>query len=233
VVAQLLPQGAFDLVQVLVDAVEGLVLLKERCGGLLPHARHAGHVVRGVAREGKKVQKLSGRQAVLLLHRRRVVTHAPGLVEHRHRAPHQLQGVLVRGDDHNRPIFLGAPVGQGGDQVVGFVAGQDRLGQPPGLHQVPRQGQLKPQRVLDGFSVGLVIGVGLVTEGGAGRIETDDQPRGFFLFEDFQEHAGETVEGADGLAAGIVQRREGVVRPVQVTVGVNENEGTAFGGHGG
>ncbi len=176
-----------DPVRVPEQRVQGGEFLKEFGRRLFPDAGDAGHVVGRVPRQGEIIHELVGTQAVFFFHFGRGVDDVLGFVQNRDAVVHELEGVIVPGDDqHVEPVPHPAR-GQGGDQVVGFVPRLDHRRQPPGPDQILGKGQLKLQVGLNLLPVGLVLGVGPVAKGGARRIETDRHAVGAVFPENFDQ----------------------------------------------
>ena len=134
-VGQVLPQRVADLAADLVDPVdqggEAAELADPLGGGLLPHPRDAGQVVRRVAAQRRVVGVLQRRQAVLGLHLLRrepgQLGHPALRVEHRHIVRNQLQRITIAGADPHLHALGHRPHGERRDDVVGLVVlGGDR-----------------------------------------------------------------------------------------------------------
>ena len=117
---------SLHLVEMLVDPVEGAELLQEAARGLLPHPRHPGDVVRGIALERLVVEHLVGAEAVALRDPRLVVDHgrrdAHAGRQQAHVVVHELEPVEVARHDHRVHALGGGPLRERPDDVIGLVA---------------------------------------------------------------------------------------------------------------
>ena len=109
--------GAFD------EPFQAAVLRDPLGGGLLPHFRHAGQVVRRIPAQRREVRVLRRRQPVLVLHflgrKPGHGGHAAGGIHQRGGAVHKLDVVTVAADQHDLEVALGTRLGhQRGDDVV-------------------------------------------------------------------------------------------------------------------
>ena len=126
--AQVLAELGGQGVEVGENAVEAAVLVDQPGRGLVAHPAHAGQVVAGVAPQGG-VLHVAGRghagalgDAGLVVER--VLRNPPLVVEDLDVGVlHELVGVPVAGDDDHVVARIPALSGQGGDDVVGLVAG--------------------------------------------------------------------------------------------------------------
>ena len=86
-------------------------------------------------------------------------------------------------------------------------------------------GKLHREVVVHALPVGLVFGVLLVAEGGAGGSKLIPMWVGLLVLIELAQHGGEAVGGVRGQAAARGQPADGVVRPVELRVAVDEVEG--------
>ena len=203
-------QGALQLVGVGQQVLDAAELGDEFLCRLLAYARTAGDVVRRVAHQAQHVDDLQGGLDVELrldflrahhLEAARVL----GAV-HEDVLAHQLAVVLV-GRHHVGGDAL--PSGFGGQcayHVVGLVARHLEDGDAVGTDDVlyNRYGEA------DGFgrllALGLVLFVGLVAEGGPGRVEGHADVGGVLLFEHFFEGIDEAQDGRSVLPLRVDSR---------------------------
>ncbi len=168
--AQLL---ALDLVEVLVHALERVVVVQQGGGGLGADRGHAGDVVGGVAHQREQVAHLvdAHLEAILdLVHAEHAVAHG---VPHHDVGADQLHQILVGADDHDLDVFLGGAAHRAGDQVVGLDALFLQDGDGEGVDDLGDALDLLPELGRGRGAVRLVLGVELAAEGVAPRIHGD------------------------------------------------------------
>ncbi len=178
-VVQPLAELALDLVQALVQGVEGPELLEEGDRCLLPHPGHAGQVVGGVALQRLVVEHLVRPQAVPLGYPGLVVDDRVGHAHPGREQPdvvvHQLEAVEVAGDD------VGVdPVGrclqrERADDVIGFVALELDDRHAHHGHQLADDRELGPEVVRHRWTTGLVVRVCRETECRPAEVEADNR----------------------------------------------------------
>ena len=219
---------AGDLVQVGDGLFDGVELLQERRGRLVPDAGHAGDVVRGVALEPLEVNELSGLHAVALADALFVVNDGVGEAaaggEHLDVRPDKLEGVGVAGDDEGLHSLLAGLPGQGAQHVVGFVALHLEDGEVEGaddlLDAVHLDGHL-----LGGFDPVGFVGFILVVAETLAHVEGHGDVVGLLVPQDVEEHGGEAVDGIGQLPLGGGQFVwEGVEGAVGQGMAVNEDQ---------
>ncbi len=223
--------GLLDRAGLLQERVEAAELLDEGRRGLEPDARHARHVVRGVADQRQGVADLLRIQALPALDDRgavevalRPVARLALLARFEVVEPHQiadeLHQVLVgRDDDDARSPRLGL-AGIGRDQVVGLVALQlDRM-QAEGADRIAHQRHLALEVVGRVGPVALVVRKDLLAERALGLVEHDGEMGrhhpGRALLHELGELGAEqphrpgrqTVGGPEIVAFGLVDRLE-------------------------
>ena len=200
-VAQLV---GLDLVDVLVEAVEGAALADQLGGRLLADPGHARDVVGRVALERLEVDHLVGPQPVALADPGRVVDdrvldaharrHQPRLVGD------ELEHVEVAG--HDRRVQA-APLrlhGQRADDVVGLEAGQLEDRDAQRLDDLADLRELVAQVVGHPLAGRLVLRVLLVAERRALQVEGDGDVVRLDVLEPAQDDAAEAEDGVDELA---------------------------------
>jgi hypothetical protein len=167
------------------NVLERPVLGEQLLGALVTDALHPGHVVAGVADEREKVHHLARRNAeplggVGLVH--------PGLVHRGGSAPSgieqgdagadELVEVLVARDDHRLEAAASAGPRQCADDVVGLVARDGHQRDAKRLEQradtLDGLIEVGLERLVELFAGGLVLGVALFAERGAGVVDPDD-----------------------------------------------------------
>ena len=176
--------GGADVRHVVVQVGDGVVELDQRHGRLFPHPLHAGVVVGGVTHEGLQVDDVLGVKAVLLPEGfgghvpGGGAPHAGGYQLHGGGLGHQLEGVLVPGDDDRLPPGLLVQPGNGAQQVVRLPAVQLVHGHVHGGQNLLQQRHLAGQLLGHPLAVGLVLGIGQMAEGGGRAVEGDAQSVG-------------------------------------------------------
>ena len=168
-------------------------LFEEVDGGLGAHPLNARDVVGAVAGERLEIHHLFGGDAELGDHAFAAdlagaavfgvgaATH----VEHGDVAlvVDQLEQVAVAREDPHPPAGVSGPVGQGAEHVVGFISRRHRQGDIEALGQDLLQvGQICKKVLRRHIPVGLVGRIGLVAEGGLGRVEGHHQSIGLEAF---------------------------------------------------
>ena len=122
--------GGADVRHVVVQVGDSAVELDQRHGGFFPHPLHAGVVVGGVPHEGLQVDDVFGVEAVFLSEKLRSyvfgggAAHSGGHQLDGGLVRHQLEGVLVSGDDGRLPAGGLVQPGDGAQQVIGLPAVQ-------------------------------------------------------------------------------------------------------------
>ncbi len=118
----------------------------------------------------------------------------------------------------------GRDLGQAGDDVVGLEPRHLELGQAERVDDPADQPQLGRQLGRHRGAVGLVLGIDLVAEIVARRVVHHAQVGRPLLPLDAQDHLAQAVDGAGLQPLGRRQRRQGVERPEQKIVGVDDVE---------
>ena len=203
-------QSALQVLGVRQEVLDVAELGDEFLRGFLAHAGAAGDVVRGVSHQAQHVDDLPGVADVELglyfLDAHCLETARMFGAVHPHRAPHQLAVVLVRchhvrGDAS--PSGLG---GQGADDVVGLVAGHFQDGDAVGAYDVLDDGHGEADGLRRLLALGLVLFVGLVAEGGSGRVEGHAYMGGLLLLQHFFERVDKAQHGRGVEALGVDTR---------------------------
>ncbi len=198
--------GLLDLAGTGEQRVEVAVLVDELGGGLDADARHARHVVGGVAGQRLHVDDLVGRHAEFLAH----LVGPDGLVlhgvEHDEAGLDQLHEVLVGGDDGHVAAGSQHALGVGGDEVVGLVAALLEAGDVEGLDGLADERELGNELLGRRRAVRLVVLVDLVAERLLAVVEYDGEVRGPArppgVLQQLPQHGAKAVHGADGQAVG-------------------------------
>ena len=260
--AQLLQQGALEHLLWILGLGPGLLQLLQRCvdavhvvvggqqvdGGLGPDTAHAWDVVGAVAGERLEVDHLLGRHAQLgehplAAHLGRAAVLRVGAATHVEHGDvtlvvDQLEQVAVAREDAHPPALVRGPIGQGAEHVVGLVAGGHCQGDVETLGQDPLQvGQILEKLFRRLVAVRLVGRVGLVAEGGLGRVEGHHQAIGLQPLAVVEQGLEEAVGDAGGdpclgAQAAIAPLGEGVVAAEGQRMAVDQQQqGLGAGGH--
>ncbi len=206
------------------DVMELLQPLGRR---LRADAGDAGDVVDGVADERQIVRDLLRCNAELLLDAGAVEPRVVHRVDERDVTVDELREILVARRDDRRRAGRRCGPGQCADDVVGLDAFDAQQRNAHRFDRFEQRRHLRAQLVGHRWPVGLVLGVQLVAEGLARRVEDDGHARRLQLVEQLVEHVDDAEHGAGWLPAGRRQRRQRVKGAVQIRRAVDENERTS------
>ena len=113
------------------NRIEIAVRLEELHRGLVPDALHARDVVRGVADQGEVIHHPLRRDAQALVRIRLIDPlfldrrlAAASRIEERNTRTDQLIEILVARDDDGLEVTFCRPIGEGGNHIVGLIAGE-------------------------------------------------------------------------------------------------------------
>ena len=218
------------VVQAGVDLLQGPVLVEELHGRLLPHPRHTGDVVGGVAHEGFQVHHLQGAEAIGLLKGRGVhlfrggLAHAGGDQLDVGPVCHELQGILVSGGHPAVPARLLACFGDGADEVVSLPARQLVAGDVHGVQHLFQHRHLHGQLLRHPLPLGLVVRIGQVAEGRLLPVEGHAHAVRVHLLPDAAQDIQKAIDGVGGKALLVVQGVHPVVGPVDDGVAVDHQQ---------
>ncbi len=229
--AQVLAELALDARRRLEDRIERAILLQQLRGRLLPHAHHTGDVVRAVALEAEVVRHLLRRHAVALEDRVAVVhddvRDALPRAHDMHAVVHELQRVLVSGDEQDARTLGGGLLGERAEDVVALPAlGLDDR------HIERREERLDHRELrlevrVRGRPLDLVRGECLGAESGLAAVERHDHTVGPQVGDQLDEHRHEAEHGVGGPAVRRGHRgRKPVERAVHETVAVDDGKRT-------
>jgi hypothetical protein len=203
--------GAGHGVEVRVQLGERAVIAQQRGGRLLAHARHAGDVVRAVARQGHEIDdllrpepqlgpQLVGPDLLVVGVERPLRAHQP------HALGDQLPEILVAAHQvHGVATRLEAPR-QGRQHVVGLPTLALQHRQAQGVEGLEQARHLGHEALRPGRAVGLVGGIAHVPEGRTGGVEGDRSRFRRVALEPAQQRGQEAVHDARLLAARRTQR---------------------------
>ena len=195
-------------------------------GGLLTHAGAARYVVGTVAHEAQNVDDLLGRVdavfGLYLVGAQYLEVAAELGAIHEDVGRYQLSVVLVGGHHVGIEILLLGQFGQGAYHVVGLEAGHLDDGDVVGLDNLLDDGHRVAYHLGCLLTLGLVLLVGLVTEGGTLGVEPHGDVRRILFLEQLFECIDKPQNGRSvytfGVDSGVLD--ECVVRAVDERVGV-------------
>ena len=225
VLLETLPIGlAPDLVPVGQQIVQIPVAPEQQRGALLADSLRARDVVGGVADQAQEVAQLLRPDSELLLHLGRVESGHGSRIENGHARVHDLEKVLVDGDDdHLQTVFPRLP-GDGGDDVVRLVSRVGEHGHPKDPAHPMEVGDLPRQVFRHGWPGRLVVGKLLVPNRGPGKIHGHGQIVRLLFLDQLAQHARESEDGAGGKPLPVGQSPDGIVRPVELGHAVDDVE---------
>ena len=146
-------------------------------------------------------------------------------VDEDHLTVHELGHVLVVGrDEHPAPAVAGA-LGEGADDVVRLDPGNAEKGQPLGGDDLVERLDLHAKLVRHGRAVRLVLGIPVVPEGLAGRVEDDREVLARIVGPEPAEHVDDPEDRAGRLPVGVGEGRHGVEGPEEIRRAVHEYDG--------
>ncbi len=234
VLADVLPPGRRQLLDMLDHAFERAVLLDQLGRGLVADPGDARDVVRAVSLEPDEIGDLVGRDPQAGLHALgRVDVHvrdAPRRHHQRHVLRDELEGVPVRGDDGRLHPRLVGTRGERGDDVVGLPALELEVPVPERLDDRTEVRELLAEEVGHRPPVGLVALVLLHPLDRPG-VPGDGDPLGPVVGQELEEHVREPeqrVRRHPLARRELLGQRE--VRPVGEVVAVDEEEIGVAGG---
>ena len=197
-------------------AVQRFVFGQPFGGRLGPAFGHARDVVDAVAHQRQHVDDLVGADAELV-HHRRFAVHAAAAhrVDQGDAGPHELGEILVAGGNGDVDARLAALHRQGADHIVGLDARHAQDRKPQCLDDGAHRLDLGPQIVRHRRPVGLVVGVEIVAERAARRVDHEGRVIGRLL-ERRTQHVDHAEERARRLAVGVGQRRQRMEGAVEV-----------------
>src|SRR5215218_4053957 len=215
-----------DVLQVLIDAIQGAELTEQVRRALGAYTPHTGDVIRGVPREGFVVRDLLRRHAVLLENLlpavRLGLRDAAGCTQHLDSSVHELHGVLVAGNYEELYVFrhLARHRGKG---VVGLEAFGPDGRYVHSLEDLIHVVELRPELLWHGGALRLVLGEDLQPELRHPAVPYDPETYFFLGVEQLEQHARKAIEGVCRKAAGRAYAlRQRVERPVQEGVAVDK-----------
>ena len=214
-----------------IDVLDAAVLGNQLPGAHLADALDARHVVRRVAADGEHVDDLDRVQDAPFLADGRAVDDLvvpaglPGLVLE-NVLRDELAVVLVGRDHVHVHPFPRAAEGHRTDHVVGLEPLDHQHGDVHRLHQLREGLQRVDDELRGGRARPLVLGVQLVAEGAARRVEGHRQMRGLLPLHHLQQVLRKAVQDGHVRPLRVDHRpsQEGVVHLEDERVSVNEKQ---------
>ena len=183
----------------LVEILQAAEFFDQFDGGFGSHSGNPGYVVGRIAHQGFDLDHLFRVNFPFFLDLRGVVYFHLGNAFFGHvdvgALRHQLQAVIVAGDDNAVHALLLRLQAEGADDVVGLETLDLQVGDIHGLQHFPDEGKLAAQfsrRLLAGA---LVIGEGLVAEGDPVAVEGHQNVGRLQLPHHPVQHGQKTVDG--------------------------------------
>ena len=199
-------------------------------GALPADARRAGDIVHAVSHQPQHVHHPFGGDPEELLHSGGIEQRVGfGLVKHSGAVVHQLEHVLVVGDNGCLPAIFGGLSGQSPDEVVGFETIHLQNGDPHGLAELPNHRELGGQIFRHPGPIGLVLLEGFMPEGRLFAVEDDGQVVGPVLADQLAQHGRESIDGVGGMALAVGQVADGVIGPKDVGHAIHQKQSPGRG----
>src|SRR5581483_6961778 len=232
VLLELLALRRFQLVEILVDAVERTVFGDQRLRTFLADARNARDVVDRVAPDGHDIDDLLWRKSERFFHSLRVVEQFAACVVEADAISDELKKVFVRcGDDHVvTAIARGA--GDRADQVVRFPILDADGRNAEALEHFVDEGKLNGKIVGHRPAILLVILERFMPRLGRTDVERNCDVIGLMVLEELAQRGGEPVHGVRRHSGGVRQIADREVGAIDVVGAVDEEQLRAFGRHG-
>ena len=223
--AQVLADLPPDRRRVVPDPIERAVGGEPLDGRLRSDLGDPRHVVHRVPDEGEVVDHVPGGDSEPCLDPCFVQDGIVHGVDEDHLTVHELGHVLVVGrDEHPAPAVAGA-LGEGADDVVRLDPGNAEKGQPLGGDDLVERLDLHAKLVRHGRAVRLVLGIPVVPEGLAGRVEDDREVLARVVGPEPAEHVEDPEDRAGRLPIGVGEGRHGVEGPEEIRRAVHEYDG--------
>ncbi len=207
---------------VLQERFEAPVLADELRRALLADAGNSGNVVDAVSHQRENVRHLSGRNPELVPDSFGIEPFVLHRVDDRDVVVHELQQVLVRGDDEHEVAFLDRPPREGSDEIVRLDPRSLENREPERCAELSSVRGLLFQAVGSGGPVRLVCRKLLVTEGAPAGVERHRGEIVRLVGQDLAQHVGETEHGVGGEPGAGRERRDGEERPIEEVVAVEQ-----------
>ena len=196
-----------DLLCVLNQVVERAVLRDQLARTLVADAGHAFDVIDGVAHQRHDIDHLVGGDAELLLDPGGVVPRAfVARIEHADAVAHQLEKILVEGDDHRLETGAGRLHRQRTDDIVGFIPiGRNDRDAERLARRVDHR-DLDCELIRHRRAIRLVVAGEIVAKRAPGQIERRGNVLRLVLVQQLAQHGHEDVHGVGRLSLRIAQQ---------------------------
>ena len=220
----LAPFRLFDFRGTCQQSVEITINVDQLGRCLHTNSRHAGNIVGGIARQRLNIDDLVRHDAEPFLDLWRRDAPLFHWIEHGHAATHKLHQILVGRHDHRlQPDRLGH-AGIGGDQIISLEPRRLELRQAQRLGRTSDQRKLRYQLFRWVGTVGLVVGIDIVTKGLAGGIKNDGDMAWRHIINKLHHHAGEAEHRIYRRAVAARHRRQRMESPEDIARPVNQDE---------
>ncbi len=190
-------------------------------GNFGSHERHAWDVIDGVANQSLKIDDLIGSNSPIGLECRRVVKLILAHVENLHARRDQLPAVFVGSDQKTFAPQLVGSMGDGGQNVVGFVRRQLERRDAHCREHPLDGGELRPEVERHLAPLPLILGEQHMPKCRLGPIEGHEQIVGLLLVEQEQQIARKAIHRRHRLAARAGHLRNGMKHLKDQRVGVD------------
>jgi hypothetical protein len=210
------------LVCVLQKGLEASILDDELRSALLAYARDSGNVIDAVSHQRQNVRHLCRRNPELVSDSFGIQPLVLHRMDHGDVVAHELQEILVRGDDEHAAAFLNGPPREGSDEIVGFDPWRLENRKTQSGAEPPSVGGLLLQSVGSRRSVRLVGWKLLVTGGAPAGVERHRGEIVRLVGKDLAQHVGEPEHGVGGEPGAGRERGNREERPVKEVVAVEE-----------
>ena len=212
-VGKLFAEAVADIerVQIGVDRVDRVILSDQLQRGLLAHAGNARDVIGAVAHQGLEVYHADWREAVFGVKALRRIedglrlAHAGFDVAYRSLITHELQAVLVAGDNDAVPALVFTDRGGGAQDIVRLVALELVAADAHVVEYFLQDRHLYSQLVRHGLALGLISLIGLMPEGRRLQIEADAERVRLLLVQQALQDRQKAVNRVGGRAVGRVE----------------------------
>ena len=218
------------VVDVLVHACERAVLPHKLERRFLPHARDAGDVVARIAHERLEIDHAGRIEAVFLPEALGRVVDGLGLpharfdVEHAHMFSHELQSVLIAGDNNALPALLRADAAHGAEKIVRLPAGELAPLNAERVEHVLQNRHLRGEIVRHGLARRLIRLAVLVAERRLAAVEHDAERVRGLVVEQLLQDIQKAENGVRRRAVGRGERAHAVICAVHEAVAVDEHQ---------
>ena len=213
--------GSFQFAGMVEQVLDASELGNQLLCGFFPYARTTGDVVGGIAHQSQHVDDLCRRLYVEFgfdffdSHYFKLLVAVFGAV-HKDVVRYQLAVVFIGGHHISTYALASGFGGKGADDIVCLVSGYFEDGDAVGAYDVFYDRYGKPDYFRRFLTLGFVLLVSLVPEGGSGRIKRDADVCGLFFFQYIFQGIDESHNGGSIESFRINTRifDESIIRPV-------------------